>query len=83
MTTKENIIVSLKQVIKETLPHLEAEKISTAGRLADLGANSIDRAEIAIRTMESLGLKIPLIEFAKVTNIDGLIDLFSRYANGR
>ena len=83
MTTKSDIFQSLTKIILETLPDVEAGKISASGRLVDLGANSIDRAEIAIRTMEDLNVKIPLVEFAKVPNIGELIDLFSKYTAAR
>lgn len=79
MTTRNDLLQCLKKNILEILPGVEPDKISGAGRLVDLGANSIDRAEIAIRTMEDLSVKIPLIEFAQVQNIAGLLDLFAKY----
>ena len=83
MTTRNDIFQSLTKSILEILPHVEPDKILAAGRLVDLGANSIDRADIAIRTMEDLSIKMPLVELAKVTNIGELVDLFSRYTNAR
>jgi polyketide biosynthesis acyl carrier protein len=41
----------------------------------DLGANSIDRMDIVTQTMEDLAIKIPLVELAKVQNIQELVDL--------
>lgn len=83
MTTRHDLLQCLKKNILEILPSVEPDKISGAGRLVDLGANSIDRAEIAIKTMEDLRVKIPLIEFAQVQNIGGLLDLFAKYTDAK
>ncbi len=44
--------------------------------LKDLGADSMDRADIVMMTMESLSQRIPLIELAGLTNIGELVDAF-------
>lgn len=55
---------------------VSAELITPETSLVDLGANSIDRAEVAITSMEELGLKIPRSEFAGVSNLEALVKLF-------
>ena len=45
-------------------------------RLADLGANSVDRAEIAMLVQESIGLAVPRVELFGPANIGELADLF-------
>jgi polyketide biosynthesis acyl carrier protein len=52
------------------------ETVPWEGRLADLGANSIDRLEIVTMTMESLGLKFPLVELSEVDSIKNLVGFF-------
>ena len=44
-------------------------------RLKDLGADSVARADIYALTMESLGLDLPLVAFASVADVGGLVDL--------
>jgi len=44
--------------------------------LVDLGANSVDRAEIAMLVQESLGLVVPRVELFGPKNIGELADLF-------
>lgn len=58
--------------IREALPHLQAHAFSPTDSLRALGANSLDRADIIMMTLESLALNIPLIELAKAGNIGEL-----------
>jgi polyketide biosynthesis acyl carrier protein len=61
---------------REILPGLEAHQFAAADRLADLGANSVDRAEIAMMVQETLGLSVPRVEMFGPKNIGELADLF-------
>lgn len=74
--TKEEIYQLANDNTIKILPGIIPEMITIDERLKDLGANSIDRMEIVTMTMESLGIKIPLVEFGKAENIEGLINLF-------
>jgi polyketide biosynthesis acyl carrier protein len=65
----------VKKVILEILPFLSAGEVGIDHSLKDLGANSIDRMEVVTQSMEELGLKIPMVEFGKVQNIKGLVEL--------
>jgi polyketide biosynthesis acyl carrier protein len=67
---------------REILPNLETHKFKQEDRLADLGANSVDRAEIAMLVQESLSLTIPRVELFGPKNIGELADLFLREFRG-
>jgi len=73
--TKENIFASLKQAVLSTLPFLDETEVIVEASLRDFGANSIDRIDIILQTMESIGLSIPMTAFATVTNIRGIVDV--------
>jgi polyketide biosynthesis acyl carrier protein len=73
--TKNEIFQTLKKNVLEVLPKISPETITIDQRLKDLGANSIDRMDIVTQTMEDLAIKIPLVELAKVQNIQELVDL--------
>jgi polyketide biosynthesis acyl carrier protein len=73
--SKEEVLSVLKKVVSEIIPDIEPERIKPEESLRDLGANSVDRMDIVIEVMEELKLKIPLVEFGKVNNIQGLVDL--------
>jgi polyketide biosynthesis acyl carrier protein len=57
---------------REVIPRLETHAFQSTDSLKALGANSIDRADIIMMTLESLALNIPLIHMAKAENIGDL-----------
>ena len=61
---------------REVLPSLDGHQFIASDRLADLGANSVDRAEITMLVQESLGLSVPRVELYGPKNIGELADLF-------
>jgi len=74
--TKAQIFQLICDQINIVIPELMQHPIAPTHSLKVLGANSIDRAEIIMLTMAALKVKIPLIEFAKVDNIQGIVDVF-------
>ncbi len=64
----------LKNSVIEIIPDIDPEKIKIEESLKDLGANSVDRMDITIRMMELLDLKVPLVEFGDIKNMQSLVD---------
>lgn len=60
---------------RDVLPGLDDRQFQFSDSLRELGANSIDRSEIVMLTLESLSLKIPLIKVVKAENIGELAGL--------
>lgn len=58
--------------ICEVIPELSNHEFKYSDRLTDLGANSVDRAEIVTMSMEALSLNIPRVELHGVKNIGDL-----------
>ena len=73
--TKTDILELIVKHARELLPGLEDHEFSGTDRLADLGANSVDRAEIAMLVQEDLGLSISRVELFGPKNIGELADL--------
>ncbi|HEX7057818.1 MAG TPA: acyl carrier protein [Bacilli bacterium] len=73
--TKNEVFQIVKEQIVDILPDIDPQEIQMEQRLTDLGANSLDRADITIASLEALGIKIPLAEFGNVQNIEGLVNL--------
>jgi polyketide biosynthesis acyl carrier protein len=73
--TQTQIFELVKKNIVEILPKTQADLIVPDQSLVDLGANSVDRMEIVTLSMEDLGVKIPLMSFAKVFNIESLVEV--------
>jgi polyketide biosynthesis acyl carrier protein len=66
---KEEIFEILVRHAREVVPDLETHEFQQTDSLKALGANSVDRADIIMMTLESLSLNIPLMEMAKAQNI--------------
>ncbi|HBV98900.1 MAG: hypothetical protein JL50_19365 [Peptococcaceae bacterium BICA1-7] len=73
---KDYIFKILKENIIEILPEMPEEKIRLEESLRELGANSVDRMDIVVKTMEAIGIKISMVETAQAANIGELVDLF-------
>lgn len=71
--TKEDIFNIIVNHTKEVIPGLEDHAFVPTDSLKNLGANSIDRAEIIMMTLESINLfDAPMVDFARVENIGEL-----------
>jgi len=74
--TKSELLDLIGSHTREILPGLEAHQFIGSDRLADLGANSVDRAEIAMLVQEALQISVPRVELFGPKNIGELADLF-------
>jgi polyketide biosynthesis acyl carrier protein len=72
---KEQIYAIVTGHAREVVPALHDYSFKPGDSLRELGANSMDRSEIVLMTLESLSLRIPLVETAKARNIDELVDV--------
>lgn len=75
MKSVEDVFAIIVQHTCEVIPNLESHRFQFTDSLRDLGANSIDRSEIIMMTLESLSLKIPLIHVARAENMGELASL--------
>lgn len=66
------IFETLVRHTREVVPSLEGHQFQPSDSMKALGANSIDRADIIMMTLESLSLNIPLFEMARAENIGEL-----------
>lgn len=74
--TKQEILELIKRHTYDVIPELVNHSFKPTDRLKDLGANSVDRVEIIMMTMESLLLNIPRIELFGAETIGDLADIF-------
>ncbi|MFP5392880.1 MAG: acyl carrier protein [Gammaproteobacteria bacterium] len=72
---RQHVLDLIVQHAREVVPFLEAHAFTPTDSLRELGANSIDRSEILLMTMEALNLRIPLVQLAPAKNIGELADL--------
>ncbi|WP_339189220.1 acyl carrier protein [Bacillus sp. FSL M8-0025] len=72
---KQRIFEILITNICEVLPELDGHRFEPEDQLVELGADSVDRAEIITMVLEDLSLKIPRIELSGVKNIGELAEV--------
>ncbi len=65
--SREQILALVEQHTLEVLAALDIKQVNANDVLVDLGANSVDRAEIISLTLESLGLDIPRASLFQAT----------------
>ena len=70
--SKDHVFETIVRHTREVVPRLGDYQFLPSDSLKALGANSIDRADIIMMTLETLSLDIPLTEMAKADNIGGL-----------
>jgi polyketide biosynthesis acyl carrier protein len=69
----------VKAQVLEVLPDLDPATVTPERSLVELGANSIDRVEVAMASMEALGLQIPRTALAGVGSLSELVQVFCRH----
>jgi polyketide biosynthesis acyl carrier protein len=74
---KNQIIEQIRENLLDIIPELEGKTISNDEKLSDIGANSIDRAELIALTLEQLEKEIPRIELAGAQTINELAELIA------
>jgi acyl carrier protein len=74
--TRDQILSVVRKHLLETVDDLAESQVDPALSMKDLGANSLDIVEVVSRSMRELQIKIPRSELSKLTNIDGLVDMF-------
>jgi polyketide biosynthesis acyl carrier protein len=70
--THRQLLDLIAQHAREILPGLDAHHFTASDQLVNLGANSVDRAEIAMLVQESLGLSVARVDLFGPKNIGEL-----------
>ena len=79
--SEDSVLAVVKENVMEILEEVDEGAISMDISLKELGANSLDRAEIVTGSMEDLGLSFPMRELAKISNIRELVTFLHSKAN--
>lgn len=73
--TVEEIFNLIVNHAREVVPSLASHEVRFTDSLRELGANSIDRSEIIMLTLEALSLRVPLVQFARAENMGELASI--------
>jgi polyketide biosynthesis acyl carrier protein len=72
---RAHILSVVVKHLVDAVDDLDPVEIDPSRSMKDLGANSLDIVEVVSRTMRELKIKVPRSELAKLSNVDGLVDL--------
>lgn len=76
--TEPEILELIKKHVSDILPELEEHQFQATDSLVDLGADSVDRAEILNMVLEDMALQIPRTELFGPKNIGELAALLHK-----
>ncbi len=77
---EDGIYLRLRDNLATVLTDVAPGELTLDRTLAELGCNSVDRAEVVTMTMEDLGITVPVMEFQDVKDVRSLVELFGKYA---
>lgn len=69
------IYCELMDEIADVLPEISKDDLDGRMDLRDVGANSVDRMDIIIGTMEKMGINIPLVKFGEAHTINDIVNI--------
>lgn len=72
---KTDAIQTVISVVRDILPDIDPELVTAKSVLADLGANSVDRVDVLAMSMEEVGVRVPMMTFAKANTIEDIAAL--------
>ncbi len=73
------VLDTLRRHIVAVVPEVDPAQVTRNVSMADLGCNSIDRAEVVTLTLEELRLDVPVAEFQGLPDLGALVDLMRTY----
>jgi polyketide biosynthesis acyl carrier protein len=79
--TSNDIFELIVKNTRNVIPMLDSHTFARTDSLKELGANSIDRSEIVIMTLEDANCSISLVEVAGAANMGELADLIYAKTN--
>ena len=79
--SKEEIFEIIKENILDIIPELDLSEVTMKDSLKEIGANSVDRADIIMFTMESLNIRIPMVKFGNAANIGDIVEIMYEAKN--
>ncbi|MGM1062359.1 phosphopantetheine-binding protein, partial [Saccharothrix sp. Mg75] len=71
--THDEIFAVVRDNLLTVVPGIPRESVTIDAAMSDLGANSIDRAEVVTMTMERLNVVVPVMDFQHVADIRSLV----------
>lgn len=80
---RDYILDLIKTKAADIIPNFDPNEVDASRSLQDYGASSLDLVELVSVTMRELKVKVPRSELGKISNLDGLVDLFDKAVRER
>lgn len=81
--SRDEVFAVVRDCVLRTLPHLTADQVTPSGNLRELGADSLDRLDIATSAQAELGIRTSAEGFAGITDLAGLLDALWTHSGPR
>lgn len=78
---KNEIFDMIKNLIVDYNPDVEIQNIKITDSLKEFGLNSIERMDLLVDLMENLKIKMPMVAFGNLKNIEGIVDIITLKMN--
>lgn len=80
MLERDSVFAAIKRNVLTVVPELHPGDIVPERTLAELGCDSIDRADIVSMTMTDLAVTVPVHEFRQGQPIGSLVEMLCRHS---
>lgn len=77
--SREEFLQYIRELLVDIIPELEGTHISGETSLKEAGANSVERMEILVDTMEWAQIRVPLVKFSQLENIGQIVDVMAEH----
>lgn len=74
---------NILQILTKNINEIIGTSISSVApemSLREIGANSVDRADILMQTMADLNVKLSMVEFAAAKNLGDIAAIFQKHS---
>jgi polyketide biosynthesis acyl carrier protein len=77
--TKKDVLAVIERVVLDVLPEATPHALASNLRLTDLGANSVEVAEVAVNAMMELRIKVPPTELHAAESLEALAEVLYQH----
>jgi polyketide biosynthesis acyl carrier protein len=75
--SRDRILSVIKDHIAAIAMDIDPQALQAESSMRDLGLNSIDRVDVIVNTLETLGQNIPLVQFASARCLGDIARIIS------
>jgi polyketide biosynthesis acyl carrier protein len=77
--TEEAALEVIRRCVAAVVPEIPPATVTPERTLAELGCNSIDRADVVVMAMAELGVTVPVPEFGRDLDVGAIVALLRRH----